>query len=311
MKRIVLFFTVIAALVAPFAKAAEKPLILSTIKPIHALVNAIAGDAADSQQIMPDYASPHHYSLKPSELRLLNKADLVFRIDPAMESQLTKSLRFMDQSRLVTLSQTEGLELLSTNHKHDEDSHLSANEGIQESDKKDDHNGNKDYHFWLSPKNAILMSEAIRDSLTKTLPQHAASFKQNTQKLNDAIQLADTDITAALKDVTDQPFLVMHDAWQYFTHHYKLNQLASVTQQEGLKPSAKALSAARKSIRDSAVRCIVNEPGVKSRTLAVLTEDLEINTTEIDPLGRKIAVSDQAYPELLRYTATQLLNCLK
>ena len=63
MKRIVLFFTVIAALASPFAQASEKPLILSTIKPIHALVSAITGDIAECKQIVPDYASPHHYSL--------------------------------------------------------------------------------------------------------------------------------------------------------------------------------------------------------------------------------------------------------
>lgn len=316
MKRIVLFFTVIAALATPFATAAEKPLILSTIKPIQSLVSAIAGDTAETLQMVPDYASPHSYSLKPSDLRRLNKAKLVFRIDPKMEAQLNKSLDSMDQDKLIILSQAPGLELLDAGHAHTEEAHSEHDESDEEhrdeAYKDEDHDEEeKDYHLWLDPQNAIIMTDVIRDALIKTLPKHKTALEENAKQLKQAITLADTEISEQLASVSEQPFLVMHDAWQYFTHHYELKQLGSITQQEGLKPSGKALSAARKLIKDSAVRCIVNEPGVKSRTLAVLTEDLKINTTQIDPLGRAIPVSDQAYPELLRYTATQLLNCLK
>jgi zinc transport system substrate-binding protein len=102
----------------------------------------------------------------------------------------------------------------------------------------------------------------------------------------------------------------MHDAWQYFTEHYQLKQLGSITLQERLKPSAKALSAARQTIKDSDVRCVVTERGFKLKTLRVLTEDISVNTAEIDPMGRHIAVSKQAYPALLDYTAKQLVECL-
>ena len=315
MKRIVLFFTVIAALVTPFANAAEKPLILSTIKPIHALVSTIAGDTSETVQMIPDFASPHHYSLKPSDLRRLGNAALIFRIDPKMEAQLNKSLSTVDQDKLIVLSQTKGLELLDAGHSHDgnhDEDETNEDHDAHEDEEHDEHDdGEKDYHLWLDPSNALIMSDVIRGILSETFPKHKTTFEKNTNKLKQAIRLADTEISEKLAAVSDQPFLVMHDAWQYFTHHYELNQLGSITQQEGLKPSGKAISNARKLIKNNAVRCIVTEPGVKRRTLAVLTEDFDVNTTEIDPLGRAIPLSDQTYPELLQHTATQLLNCLK
>lgn len=301
MKRIVLFFTVIAALTSAIANSAEKPLILSTIKPVHMLVHAISGDLTEHHQIIPDYASPHHYSLKPSDLRRLSKADLVFRIDPNMEAQLNKSLKLINEKSLITLSGTDGLAILETGHHHHNDEHEETN--------TDD--SAKDYHLWLAPNNAILLSEAIRDAMIQLLPEHAAKLEKNTQHLTDSIQKTDREISSSLTKLSKVPFLVMHDAWQYFTHYYALNQLGSVSQQDGLLPSGKALSQARAMIRDSGVQCIVNEPGVKLRTLAVLTEDLDVKSTEIDPLGRTITLSSQSYPELLQYTATQLINCLK
>ncbi len=314
MKRIVPFFVLIAALTTPFAQATEKPLILSTIKPVHMLVSSIAGDTAESQQIVPDYASPHHYSLKPSDIRRLNRADLVFRIDPMLESQLNKSLSNIDAGKLVVLSKTKGMQLLDAdhahnNHRHNDNDHHDAHDKV-DAQATDHETEPKDYHLWLDPDNAIVMAEHIRDALTKALPERKSQLSANAQALIGAIKQADHDIAESLKGVTKQPFLVMHNAWQYFTHHYQLNQLGSITQQEGLSASGKSLSKARQQIRDSGVRCIVSEVGVKTRTLAVLTEDLEVNTTEIDPLGRMIPVSDQAYPEFLRYTAEQLSGCL-
>ncbi len=72
-----------------------KPLIVSTIKPIHALVYAIAGgngSPLEIRQLLPDGASPHHYALKPSDMRTLESAKVVFRIGSGLETFLDKPL---------------------------------------------------------------------------------------------------------------------------------------------------------------------------------------------------------------------------
>jgi len=307
----------IAALSSSLAAAEEKPLIVSTIRPIHALVVAITGENADAQQLIPDFASPHQYSLKPSEIRLLNKADLVIRIDDHLETFLEKSMRSIDAEKLVTLSGVKGLTLLSANHDHDDHEETAHKDKSHE----DEHHHEEaqhdepeaeatDYHLWLSPKNAILMATNIRDRVSAIDPSNRANYELNTQQLINTITQTDKIISEALAPVKDTPFLVMHDAWQYFTEHYQLKQLDSITLQERLKPSAKALSQARQTVKNSDVRCIVTELGFKLKTLRVLTEGIDVNTAEIDPMGRHIALSKQAYPALLDYTAKQLVECL-
>jgi zinc transport system substrate-binding protein len=64
-------------------------------------------------------------------------------------------------------------------------------------------------------------------------------------------------------------------------------------------------------IRSSGVTCVVTEPNFRLDTLKVLTEDFKVNTAQIDPLGRNIAISSQSYPELLQDTADKLLSCLQ
>lgn len=321
MKRIVLFLSVIAALQTSPLLADDKRFVLSTIKPVHALVSAIAGDTADTDQIIPDYASPHSYNFKPSDLRKLSKADLVFRIDEHMESFLDKSLTSIAKDKLISLSESEGLVLLKANHSHTEhdahDDHAEheAHDEEHSMDEHDDHAtedaAENDYHLWLDPNNTIAMMKLIRDQLIKMDPQNTGQYTENAQQLIDATTEKDQSIRKQLSGVTERPFIVMHDAWQYFSKHYQLNQLSSVTVQEDLRASAKAISEAREMIRNSGVACVVTEPNFRLDTVKVLTEDFDVNTAQIDPLGRDIAISRQSYPELLQNTADKLLSCLQ
>ena len=327
MKRIVLSLTIIAALSAPLIHAKEKLKILSTIKPIHSLVSAISGELADAAQIIPNHASPHHYNLKPSDLRKINSADLIFRIDPQLESFLQKSLRSVTEDKVISLANATGISLLHARGEHEHDAHDEKDEHHESSDthhdehnenahSKDDHENEAvpealDYHLWLNPDNAIAMANAIRDALIKITPEHSEKFNSNTKQLINEIHKQNEQISQQLKQVQDTPFLVMHDAWQYFTQYYQLNQLGSISAQERLKSSAKSISKARATISQSKVHCLVTEPNLKTKTLRILTEDLSVKITQIDPLGREIPESKLAYPQLLQYTADKLLNCLK
>ena len=327
MKRIVLSLTIIAALSTSVLHAKEKLRILSTIKPIHSLVSAISAGLAESAQIIPNHASPHHYSLKPSDLRRINSADLIFRIDPNLERFLQKSIRNIPEDKVISLADATGASLLHTRgiHKHDE--HTEENRHHESTDSKHseqnenahskhDHQNETepkafDYHLWLNPDNAIAMANLIRESLIIIAPAHSEKLINNTKQLVNDIRKQNELISKQLKPVKDTPFLVMHDAWQYFTQYYQLNQLGNISAQERLKPSAKSISKARATIAKSKIHCLVAEPNLKTKTLRTLTEGLPVKVTQIDPLGREIPESNLAYPQLLQYTADKLLNCLK
>jgi zinc transport system substrate-binding protein len=303
MTRIVLPLIIIAALSTPILQAKEELKILTTIKPVHSLVTAIGGDLISAKQIIPNNASPHHYSLKPSDLRRISNASLIFRIDPKLEGFLSKSLRSISKDKVITLSKSQDLTLLEAKESHD---HGHEDDHTDEDDHKE-----LDYHLWLNPDNAIAMATTINLALSQLAPKHTKQFAKNTETLINNIQAKHLEISTQLEEVKETPFLVMHDAWQYFTTHYQLKQLGTISAQERLKASAKALTAARSTLKNSNVKCLLAEPNLKQRTLAILAEGLPVKISEIDPLGRHIPDSDLAYPQLLQYTADKLLDCLK
>ncbi|MCV6598255.1 MAG: zinc ABC transporter substrate-binding protein [Mangrovicoccus sp.] len=57
---------------------ADVPAVAVDIAPLHGLTAQVMGDLGEPALILPQGASPHAYSMRPTEARALHKADLVF-----------------------------------------------------------------------------------------------------------------------------------------------------------------------------------------------------------------------------------------
>ena len=86
--------------------------IVASIKPVHSLVSSILGDTRVAQLLVQGKASPHGYQLKPSQVRDLQKAALVFYIAPDLEDFLPSTLASLPADvRAVSLINNEQLQL--------------------------------------------------------------------------------------------------------------------------------------------------------------------------------------------------------
>ena len=101
--------------------ADQKPLsIVASIKPVHALVAGVMGDLGTPHLLLAAPTSAHHFTLKPSQARALQNADIVFWIGPGMEQPLTKALATLAaDAQSVALDDSAGLVLFD----FDDDGH--------------------------------------------------------------------------------------------------------------------------------------------------------------------------------------------
>src|SRR5262245_56772159 len=79
-------------LAAGSALAGDPPKVVASIKPIHSLVAAIMAGGGTPDLIVHGAAPPHTYSMKPSNARTLEKANVVFWVGPGLEAFLQKPL---------------------------------------------------------------------------------------------------------------------------------------------------------------------------------------------------------------------------
>jgi zinc transport system substrate-binding protein len=309
MNRILTIFLLLCTPVLHACKPAadSKPLIVSTIKPVQALVYAIAGEQRahwDIRQLLPDGASPHYYALKPSEMRTLETARLVFRIDSGLETFLNKPLAGLPAStQVIALASVPGIQHLPLRAEHRPTQAAAAN--------RLDAHTTDDLHIWLNPQNAIAMSRAIAQTLGQADPAHQADYIANADKLAQRINQADQNIRQQLEPVHNKPYLAFHDAWQHFDRHYGLNFAGAVTLDISRQPGARHVQEVRQIIEKKQAVCLFQEPQFPPALVKTLVEGTDIRISELDPLGMKLPLDENTYITLLENASRQFLNCLE
>jgi len=290
------------------AGVAAEPRVVASIKPIHSLVAGVMEGVGTPTLLMPGAASPHSYTLRPSDARALAQADVVFWIGEGLETLLGKPLAALARDALVVeLADSAGLTLLAPRAGgawagHDEPG---------APDDFDDH-GRPGYdgHLWLDPRNAERLVARIAEALSGRDPGHAAAYRRNAEALAARLDALDGELSATLAPVKDVPYLVFHDAYQYFDSRYGLAAVGSVTVAPDRAPGAKRLTEIRARIVEAGVHCVFREPQFRPAAVETAVEGTPARVGEIDDLGVTLATGPELYFRLMRGLAGAIRRCL-
>lgn len=289
------------------AKDNIPPHVLVSIKPLQLIAAAITDNITTPELLLPPGSSPHGYSLRPSDVRKLAAADLVFWIGPNMESFLPKVLkRHVDEGKAIALMNSQGIklsELLTTeggeqhNHNH---SHSHAHEY-----------GTHDPHIWLDPNNVIAMAQVMTQKLSSLDSSNRDKYESNYKKFVAQMKVTDRNNKELLRGVGEQGFFVFHDAWGYLTRHYNLSVADVFTISPTQAPGARHMASLRRQLKEQSHQsCVFREPQFQPGYLDVLIDDLQIKVDVLDPLSADIAVAPDGYSRYLNGIATTIHRCL-
>ncbi len=173
-----------------------------------------------------------------------------------------------------------------------------------------DHDAQYDPHIWLDPENAKAIVENVTKALVAKDPPHAEAYKSNAIALIAKIDALALDIERDLAAVKDKPFIVFHDAYQYFEKRFGLAAAGSVTLSPDQQPSAKRLTAVRKKISELGAVCVFAEPGFQPNLIDAVTEGTKARAGTLDPEGIALQPGPELYFTLMRALATNAVECL-
>ena len=285
------------------AFASEGLSVVTSIKPIHSLVSAVMDGIGTPSLIIEGAGSPHTYALKPSQAKALQDADLVFWVGPAIESFLEKPIKEVASSaRIVTLSDAHGLIKIEFREGGNFDSH-------DEHAKHDDH-GQFDMHVWLDPENAKMMINAIEEALIEADPRNARTYQGNAANVKRDLDKLITEVDAEMSPVKETPYVVFHDAYQYFEDRFGIKPVGSITVSPETLPGAKRVKELREKIKSLNASCVFSEPQFEHKLIATVIESTSAGTGVLDPLGVSIKAGPEMYFTLIRNMSKSLKNCL-
>ena len=202
-----LFATLISVLAlslgSSFAYAKFK--VVTTFTIIQDMAQNIAGDAATVESITKPGAEIHDYEPTPKDIVKAQSADLVLWNGLNLERWFEKFFQNVKDKPAVVV--TEGIEPMS------------INEGP--------YTGNPNPHAWMSPSNALIYIENIKNALVKYDPQNKETYEKNAALYAQKIKALDKPLREKLAQVPEaQRWLVTSEgAFSYLTRDYGFKEV--------------------------------------------------------------------------------------
>jgi len=315
--------------------ASETTGVVSTIQPINSLVNAVIGNTGKTILLIPTEASPHDYKLKPSDTKILQNANIIFFVSEHLEASVTKIFENLPKNiKTINLMEDTGIQHLAIrdneawerhDHHHGHSDHDGHDDHDKHSKKHDDHNHNKhakkhddhddhekedDVHIWLSPDNAVKIIKKINKELSLFFPENAKTYSQNANQMIKRINQIKVELKNELSAIKDKPYVVFHDAYQYFETSFDLNAVGSVALEGDIASSPKQISFIKDKIVKLKASCVFQEPQFDSKLVKIVVEGTNAKIGTLDPLGVNIKSGENFYLQLLKNMAKSLKDCL-
>lgn len=283
-----------------------KPLVvLVTIKPIQLLVQAVLGDTAEVQYLLPENMTPHNYALTPKDIASIDQADLVFWMGESLEPYLSKVfsvagadvgdgslVRKNDQgSVIVDLMGVSGLRLQrqDSDHAHGHDESIF------------------DPHMWLAADNASVIADAILEAAIIKRPRLQKRYQKNSKEFKAALNKQASvyqEKFDRLYEIEKSTFVTFHNAYGYL-HYYHFPEPVVGNDVPHQQLSMKQLFKVKQLIAQHSVKCAVVGLGESDR-LAKKLLGMEANVVRINLMAAGVL----SYDAYMKGILDSFLRCL-
>ncbi|MCX7342817.1 MAG: metal ABC transporter substrate-binding protein [Proteobacteria bacterium] len=234
--------------------------------------------------IVPNSVDPHLYQSKPSDSKMIAKANLVITNGLNLEGWI---------GGIISASGYNGTVLLaSTNIKPRYLGTL------------------PDPHIWHSPKLIIQMIDNITNGLSVAFPRHKPIFTKNSIDLKKSFQMVEAKITKLFVDIPENKriMLTTHDAFFYFSMNYNIKVLSPQGISTGDDPSAADMKNLINQIRDLNISAIFLENLSNHKIINIISEETGKSVKGI--LFADTLKENSSLQETLMYNATTIAKAI-
>ncbi|MDR1028309.1 MAG: metal ABC transporter substrate-binding protein [Clostridiales Family XIII bacterium] len=198
--------------------------VVATIFPEYDFAKAIGGDRAEVTMLIDPGSGVHNFDPAPSDIIAMENADVFLYIGgesdewvddilESMDSSKTKVIRLMDYVTGVEEELKEGME-------PEEEEDEEGAEGEEETE--------YDEHIWVSPKNAIVLVDAIADAMCAQDSANEEFYRDNAKAYKAELERVDTELEGIIDGGARRKIIVADRfPFRYFVDQYGLDYAAA------------------------------------------------------------------------------------
>ncbi|RAV69104.1 zinc ABC transporter substrate-binding protein [Aerococcus loyolae] len=274
--------------------------VMTSFYPMQLLTQAVVGDQADVQVMISGKQEAHHFEPSAKDMARLQEADVFVYNSDDMEAWVESSLNSIDTDRVKVVESADNIEPISgavetiegevltaeDDHDHDHD-----HEGDHNHEEGGLHVHEYDPHTWLSPKNAMIQTQAICDAMKEVDPDQAELYQKNTDAFLEKLEALDHDYQRAFSNHPDQSFVTAHAAFGYLADEYYLKQIALTGVSDDAEPSPQAMAGVIDYIKQNNLPVIYFQENTSSKLADTLAAETGVKVSSLNAL--ESASSDQ------------------
>lgn len=184
---------------------AEKFKVVTTFTVIADMAKNVAGDAAEVSSITRAGAEIHEYQPTPGDIKRAQGAQLI--LSNGMNLELWFQRFYQHLKGVPEVVVTNGITPM----------------GISEGP----YNGKPNPHAWMSPDNALIYVDNIRDALVKYDPANAATYKRNAEAYKQQITAEIAPIRKEIEAIPQEKrwIVTSEGAFSYLARDFGLREL--------------------------------------------------------------------------------------
>jgi zinc transport system substrate-binding protein len=155
-------------------------------------------------------------------------------------------------------------------------------------------------HFWQDPARMATLTDAVAASLSKTDPDHAATYDANAEALVADLDQLGSEYEEGLRGCARDTIVVSHDAFTYLDR-FGLTVEGIAGLSPDAEPTPADLARLQELIDSDRITTVFSERLVSPRLSQTLADDMGITTAVLDPIeGLSDETADEDYLSLMR-----------
>ncbi|MCU9594735.1 zinc ABC transporter substrate-binding protein [Caldibacillus thermolactis] len=261
-----------------------KLIVHTSVYPLEDFTKKIGGEFVRVKSIYPPGIDEHSYEPSQKDIIDMANGDLFFYIGHNLEGFMHNAEPILKDEGVNVIAIGEKVQIDETEkpqHDHEQNEH-------DEHEEHEDHghqHGSIDPHLWLDPIYAKQMAIAIKDALSKAMPEQKAYFEENLTNLVNRLDDLHKKFETLAETAKVKQFVVSHSAYGYWEKRYGLKQLNISGISTSQEPSQKQLVEIINEIDENHLQYLLVEQNVSNKLVNVIQNETTIDTLPIHNLA--------------------------
>ncbi len=276
--------------------------VVSSIQTLGAIASEIGGDKVVVTSLSKGYMDPHFVDAKPSLVLDLHKADLLIHVGLELEVGWLPPLVQQSRNANIQVGENGDFEAATVIH-------ILRVPTVRVTRAMGDLHPQGNPHFWIPPKNALLIAKALTERFKKLKPDQGAYFDSQYSRFLIKVSELEKKLEPQMRKTKGLKVVPFHDSWAYVSEWLGLEETGYIEIKPGVPASPQHLSTLIGKMNEDKTKAILMENYYNKSTAESVASNTKAKLLEM-PSDVGATPEIKTYSDLVTGVVTKIIEAV-